>query len=135
MSSGYQDLMGHLILAASSWSVLTWITLLCIVLSVFTLPTATPCMVRERLQTMLTRFCPLSTTYPSTHPLVDICEGIPLLLLIRENIHTIDITNTTYLPCLINVVCERPPIVKKDIKCQTIRASFTRCFYLLFLIL
>ena len=27
-SSGYQDLMGHLILTTSSWSILTWITLL-----------------------------------------------------------------------------------------------------------
>ena len=28
LSPGYQDLMGHLILTTSSWSVLTWITLL-----------------------------------------------------------------------------------------------------------
>ena len=27
LSSGYQDLMGHLILTASPWSILTWITL------------------------------------------------------------------------------------------------------------
>ena len=28
LSSGYQDLMGHLILTASPWSILTWITLM-----------------------------------------------------------------------------------------------------------
>ena len=28
LSSGYQDLMGHLILTTSPWSILTWITLL-----------------------------------------------------------------------------------------------------------
>ena len=30
LSSGYQDLMGHLILTARPWSVLPWITLVCI---------------------------------------------------------------------------------------------------------
>ena len=49
---------------------------------------------------MLARFCPLLTTYP---PSVEIYEGIPLL---RENLHTADFSSTTYLPCLVNVVCE-----------------------------
>ena len=29
LSSGYQDLIGHLILTTSPWSILTWITLFC----------------------------------------------------------------------------------------------------------
>ena len=43
---------------------------------------------------MLRKFGPLLTTY-----LVSIFEGIPLLLHLRENLFTIDIFRTTYLPC------------------------------------
>ena len=31
-----------------------------------------------------------------------------LLIVIRENLHTVDISRTTYLPRLVNVVCECP---------------------------
>ena len=33
---------------------------------------------------------------------------IILLIVIRENLHTVDIFSTTYLPRLVNVVCECP---------------------------
>ena len=39
------------------------------------------------------------------HAYMDICDGITVL---GENLHTVDISRTTYLPCLINVVCEQP---------------------------
>ena len=42
-------------------------------------------------------------------PTVDIGLGIPLLLHIIENLHIVDISSTTYLPRLVNVVKERPP--------------------------
>ena len=45
----------------------------------------------SRSQTTLTRFCTLLTPYPP-------------LIATRENLHTIDISSTTYL--LVNVVCE-----------------------------
>ena len=45
--------------------------------------------------TMLTRFWPLLNT---NLPQIDICEGIPLLVI------TIDISSTTYPPCLFNVI-------------------------------
>ena len=35
-------------------------------------------------------------------PQVDICEEI------RQNLHTVDIFSTTYLPRRVNVVCELP---------------------------
>ena len=41
-------------------------------------------------QTMLTRFCPLLTTYPLP---VDIFEGIPSMK-IRENLHAVDISSS-----------------------------------------
>ena len=41
-------------------------------------------------------------------PPVDICEGI--LSEMRENLHTVDIFSTTYLPRLVTVVCECPLI-------------------------
>ena len=43
----------------------------------------------------------LPIMYPPLH-LVDICQGIPLPL------HTLEISSTTYIPRLVNVVCERP---------------------------
>ena len=43
----------------------------------------------------------LPIMYPPLH-LVGICQGIPLPL------HTLEISSTTYLPRLVNVVCERP---------------------------
>ena len=52
-------------------------------------------------QTYMTKFCPLLTTYL---PLVDICEWIPG----KENLSTAEISRTTYLPCLVNVVCGHP---------------------------
>ena len=52
--------------------------------------------------TTQTRFCPFF------RPPVDICEGI-YLLFIMSNLHTVDIFTATYLPHLVNVVCERPP--------------------------
>ena len=57
---------------------------------------------RCRSLTMLTKFCPLLTTYL---PPVDIDEEIPD---IRENLHIVDISSTIYLSCLVNVVKERP---------------------------
>ena len=62
-------------------------------------------ILRGRSQTTLIKFCPFLTTYLA---LVDICGGIPLLL--TENQHTVGICTTTCLPCLVNVVCEWPPI-------------------------
>ena len=39
-------------------------------------------------------------------PPVDICDGISLMFL-GENLQTIDILSTTYLPRFVNIVCER----------------------------
>ena len=50
---------------------------------------------RGRSQTMLTKFCLLLTTQWKE------------LLHIRENLHTVDISDTTYLPRLVTVVRER----------------------------
>jgi hypothetical protein len=48
-------------------------------------------------------------------PRVDNCEiRIHLLQVIRENMHTVEIYSTTYLPRLVNVVCERPLIIQKN---------------------
>ena len=44
-------------------------------------------------------------------PLVDIGEGIPLFFC-RENLQIVDTSSTTYLPRLVNVVCERLQISK-----------------------
>ena len=55
--------------------------------------------------TTLTKFWPFLFTYL---PQVDICEGILLILNIRKNLRTVDISSTTYLPRLANVVSERP---------------------------
>ena len=52
----------------------------------------------------LTKFWTFLTTYL---PHVDIGEIIPLLLQ-GGNLPNVDISNTTYPPCLFNVVCERP---------------------------
>ena len=54
--------------------------------------------------TTLTRFQQFLITYL---PRVDICDEIPLLLY-RQNWHSADISSITYLPRLVNVVCERP---------------------------
>ena len=54
--------------------------------------------------TTLMKICPLLTTYL---PSVDIGEVIPFDF-IRENLHTVDISSTTYLPRLVNVVKEQP---------------------------
>ena len=59
----------------------------------------------------MTIFGQLLTTYL---PPVEICDGIPLLL-ISENLHTVDISDpvpSTSLPRLVNVVCERPISLK-----------------------
>ena len=42
-------------------------------------------------------------------PQLDIGEGIPFVK--RENLPFLDISSTTYLPCLVNVVKERSPTV------------------------
>ena len=54
-------------------------------------------------------------------PEIDIREEIYLLLRIRKNLHNVEISSTyhTYLPCLVNVVCERPlrqHFFKKNLK-------------------
>jgi hypothetical protein len=36
------------------------------------------------------------------------CWRNSFAFVIRENTHTVDISSTPYLPCLVNVVCERP---------------------------
>ena len=53
-------------------------------------------------------FFHLFTTYL---PPVDISEGI-LLLLKRKDMHTVVISSTTYQPHLVNVVCERPLMLR-----------------------
>ena len=62
---------------------------------------------RGRSQTTLTTFCPFLTTYLVYLPVVDICLWRNFFILKRENLHTVDISRTTYLPRLVNVVCER----------------------------
>ena len=49
----------------------------------------------------------------SIRALVDIGEAIPLLLCIRKNLYSIDISSVTYLPRLVNVFKERPLVVAK----------------------
>ena len=66
---------------------------------------------RGRSLKMLAKFVPLMTTYL---PLVDIGEGIPFLLFTRENLHTVDIFSTTYIPLLANIVKERPLSVQNN---------------------
>ena len=82
-----------------------------------------------RSQTMLTIFCPLLTTYVRKYPPhVDICDGIPLLL--QEKICTVPLPST-YLPYLVNVVCERPLISKlekKKTRDRTFQDSKHICF-------
>ena len=53
-------------------------------------------------QTTLTIFFPLLT--PTYHQ-DDICD---VLYCYMKNMHTIDISSSTYLPRLVNVVCESP---------------------------
>ena len=61
-------------------------------------------VVRGHSQTTLTRYWPLLTIYL---PPVDIFWRNSFTE-IRENLHTVDISCTTYLPRLVNVVCECP---------------------------
>ena len=67
---------------------------------------ARPCVKKRRGHSLatLTTFWTFLTTYL---PRVDICEGIPFKKK-GENPHTVDISSNTYLPSLVNVVCERP---------------------------
>ena len=41
-------------------------------------------------------------------PPVYICDGVSLSLYVGENLHINDIFSITLLPCLVNVVFERP---------------------------
>ena len=59
-----------------------------------------------RSSTTLTKLWLTLTTYL---PLVDIGEGIHFAV-IKENLDIADISSTTYIPHLINVVKERPLI-------------------------
>ena len=58
-----------------------------------------------RSQTTLTRFCPFLTTYLSTP-----CWHLWMncFIVIGENLHTVDISSTTYKPCFVNVFWDRP---------------------------
>ena len=60
-------------------------------------------LISGRSQTTLTRFCPLLTTYP---PLLTFVEE--LFYWNEGESHTVDISNTSPLPCLVNIVCECP---------------------------
>ena len=60
---------------------------------------------RGRSLKMLAKFVPLMTTYL---PLVDIGEGIPLLLQEKICIPLTISVPPTYLPLLVNLVKERP---------------------------
>ena len=62
-------------------------------------------MVRGHLQTTLTRFCPLSTTYLHLVDILFYCCKV-------KSLYTLDILNTTYQPCLVNVVKECPLPIK-----------------------
>ena len=66
----------------------------------------------DRSQTTLLKFCPLLTTYlPTylpTHPLLTLVRYLISLLFIRENLHIVHTPSTSYLPCVVNIVRERP---------------------------
>ena len=63
-----------------------------------------------RSQTTLTRSCPLFSTYLPN----------PFW---RNNMHTVDISSTTYLSRLVNVVCECPKQnLKRSLRCSEAKA-------------
>ena len=61
--------------------------------------------IRRHSLTMLTRFWPFLTTYLLTP---DWHLWRNSFTVMRKNMYTVDISSTTYLPRLANVVCERP---------------------------
>ena len=56
-------------------------------------------------------------------------EGIPLLIYARENLHTVDISCTSYQPRLANLVCERPLTVSLGMYGFTAKSSVTTFDY------
>ena len=74
-----------------------------------------------RSLTTLNKFCPLLTTYLHWH-----C-WINFFTVTRKNMHVIDISSTTtYLPHLVNIVCERPLTGKRSRKMNISKKTFRK---------
>ena len=80
--------------------------------------------VGARSLTTLTKLCPLLTTYLIRWH----CERISLLVLGKKR-HSFDIYSTTYLPPLVNVVCECPLGHTKIKQFQAKTKSYQKYFF------
>ena len=71
-------------------------------------------MVRGHSQTTLTKFCTFLTTMTTYRLTPRWNFWRSSFTVIKENLHIVDISRTTYLPCFVNIVCERPLMIFKS---------------------